>query len=210
MPDMKKASTEQNKARDWQKTRSAMEETVDKLMDERARSVSEKENILRTRAEKLAREEADGREAEEHLEIVQFRLDSEDYGIEIEYVREVKPLNDITPLPGTPQFIMGLINHRGRIRTVIDVKKFFDLPEKVITELNRVILVQAAGMEVGILADAVQGIRSVPVSEVQKSLPVLTDNRAEYTRGVTNRQVVILDIGKILSDPRIIVDEHID
>jgi len=207
---MKKSEKDQKVNTDWQKIKSDLETARENLQKGWDPSGLEKEKVLEARTRELAGEEEDGKQAEEHIDIVLFLLASEHYGIELKHVREVYPLRDFASLPGTPPFVMGLINQRGQIQTVIDIKKFFNLPEKGISDLNKVILVHTPGMEVGILADTVEGIRSVPCSEIQKSLPVLTDKRADYTKGITKRQVVILDIEKILSDERIIVNENIE
>jgi purine-binding chemotaxis protein CheW len=118
-------------------------------------------------------------------------------------------LKDLTPMPCTPPFVLGIFNVRGQIQTIIDVKKLFDLPDKRLTDLNRVIIVNARGMEAGILADVILGIRSVPLGEIQPTLPTLTDIRAEYMKGVTGDQLILLDVEKIFSDKRIIVNEEV-
>jgi purine-binding chemotaxis protein CheW len=165
--------------------------------------------ILKTRARSLARP-VDRREDAESLHVVEFRLAKERYAIEQSYVREVHPLKDLTPLPCTPAFLLGLINLRGQILPVIDVKRFFDLPEAGITDLHLVLIVHAQNVELGILADAVAGTRSIPLNTVQPSLPTLTGIRAEYLRGVSDEHVVILDAGQILADTKLVVDEQVE
>src|SRR5205823_3539980 len=123
---------------------------------------------------------------------------------------EVCVLKDLTPVPCTPAFVLGVINLRGEIHTVIDLKKFFDLPDAGITELNKVLLIEGDGMWLGILADAICGVRTLALEALQPALPTLTDVRADYLRGVTSEQLVVLDAKKIVSDPRILVDAHED
>ena len=133
-------------------------------------------------------------------------------------MREVYPLKELTPLPGTPPFVLGLVNVRGQILSVIDLKKFFDLPEKGLTDLNKLIILdsgdlalsKAEGMAFGILADAVLGVRPLPVSELQPSLPTLTGIREEFLKGVTRERVVILDADRLLSSKDIIVHEEVE
>jgi purine-binding chemotaxis protein CheW len=98
---------------------------------------------------------------------------------------------------------------RGQILSVIDIKKFFNLPEKDLTDLNKVIVVHNNKMEFGILSDSILGVRSIPIREIQPSLPTLTDIRAEYLRGVTNERLVVLDVEKIISDKKIIIYEEV-
>ena len=125
-------------------------------------------------------------------------------------VRETLPLKDLTPVPCTPPFVLGLIGVRGQIISVIDIRKFFDLPEKGLTDLNKVIIVHDEGMEFGILADAVLGVRTIPLAGLQPSLPTLTGVREEYLRGVTQERLVVLDGKKLLSDRRLVVHEEIE
>lgn len=168
----------------------------------------EKKKILKQRAKHLARpRETDVRELGQ-LEIVEFLLAYERYAIESSWVREVYPLKELTPLPGTPAFVSGIINVRGRIVSVLDMKSFFDLPPKGLTDLNKVIIVGDGQMEFGLLADAVCGVSHVPLQEIQPPLPTLTGIRQEYLKGLTSQRLVILDVAKILSDPGIIVREE--
>jgi len=165
-----------------------------------------KRTILKERAKTLAREPERGEGSRGDLEVVEFLLSYEIYGIESSFVREVYPLHEITPLPGTPPFVLGIINIRGQILSVLDLKKFFDLPERGLTDLNKVIIIQDEQMEFGILADVIIGVRLIPVKEIQPSLPTLTGIREKYLKGVAREQMVILDAEKLLSDKSIVVE----
>jgi len=169
----------------------------------------DKRTILRERAKALARSTEPDTAARDPLEVLEFLLAYERYAIESSYVREVYPLKDLTPVPCTPPFLLGVINVRGQILSVMDLKKFFDLPEKGLTDLNKVILVQSGPMQLGILADVVLGIRLLSPDGMQPSLPTLTGIRAEYLRGVTQDRLVVLDAGKILADPAMVVQEEV-
>ena len=109
----------------------------------------------------------------ECLEVVSFMLGQEKYGVETRYVREVCPLNELTPLPGTPPFVLGIVNVRGQVLSVIDIRKLFDLPQKGVGDLDRVIVLQHGGMEFGILANSILGVVQVPTDDLQPSLPTL-------------------------------------
>lgn len=178
-------------------------------LSERAFSPVEQREILRARAAVLAREPESPKTAAEQLEVVEFLLSLERYAIESTYIGEVYPLKDLTPLPCTPPFVLGIINLRGRILPVLDIREFFDLPKKGLSDLNKVIILQGSAMEFGILADAISGTRTVPIAALQQSLPTLTDIRAEYLRGVTEDRLVVLDGEKLLSDRKIIVHEDV-
>jgi len=165
--------------------------------------------ILKARAKALAKEatyEAEG----ERLDVVAFMLAHEEYAVESVFVREVCPLKDLTPVPCTPPFVAGVINVHGQIISVIDLKKFFDLPAKGITNLDRVIILHLDKMTFGILADEVLGRLFIPLAAIEPSLPTLTDVRADYLKGVTEDRIVILDGERILTDERMMVCEEIE
>ena len=169
---------------------------------------AEKEKILRRRAHDLAKEPKKAG-AGETIEVVEFSLARERYGIETSYVREVYPLRDVTAVPCTPSFVLGIINVRGQIISLIDLKKFFDLPVRGLGELNKVIILSSESMEFGILSDVIIGVRSLPLSGLQPSIPTLTGIRKEYLRGLTEDRLVVLDIGKLIADKTLIVNEEV-
>jgi purine-binding chemotaxis protein CheW len=171
-------------------------------------SQAQRKALLRERAQILAREPA-APESGERLEVVEFLLGHEHYGIETSFVREVHPLREMTPLPCTPSFVLGIINLRGEILSVVDIRKFFDIEPQGLVELNKVIVLRCATMEFGILADSVLGVRSIAVSGVQASLATITGMRADYLKGVTAGHLVLLDAGKMLTDRRMVVHEEV-
>jgi purine-binding chemotaxis protein CheW len=165
--------------------------------------------ILKARARELAMPV--GREgAGATLEVLEFLLSFESYAIELSWVVEAYPLRDLTPLPGTPPFVLGIINVRGRILSLIDLRVFFDLPQKGLTNLNRVIILRSGEMEFGILADEIIGTRSIPLAELQPPLPTLTGIREEYLKGVTRERTALLDGEKLLGDRKIVVNDEIE
>ena len=164
--------------------------------------------VLEERARALAREPARAEAADEWIEVVEFTLAHERYAIASEHVREVYPLEELTPLPCTPAFVLGIVNLRGEILSVIDIKKFFDLPEKGLTDLNKVIVLESEDMMFGIVADAIGGVRHILRADIQPSLPTLTGIREDYLQGVTAERVVVLDAGKLLHDEKLIVNEQ--
>lgn len=171
-------------------------------------SSDKKHSVLKSRAQVLAIEKKDETAQNKFIEIVVFQLASESYGIESAFIREVYPLKDYTVLPGTPPFVLGIINVRGQIVSVIDLKKFFNLPEKGLGELNKVIIVQNKRMEFGILADIIHGTRLISTEKIQAP-PVSTSGiGAGYLRGISNDHIIILEVEKILEDEKIIVNQE--
>lgn len=205
---MRKNEQVERPAIDWQMVRKRLE-TVTEMLN-RGLTPAEEKDILKARARSLALEPLTGMAESERLELLEFSLAHETYGVEMVYVRETRPLRDITPVPCTPPFVLGLINVRGRIISVIDIKRFFDLPVKGLTDLNKVIIMHDGEMEFGILADAVLGTRTIPLTELEPSLPTLTGVREAYLRGVTKERTVVLDGKKLLGDRKIVVQEEVE
>jgi purine-binding chemotaxis protein CheW len=170
----------------------------------------EERRILRARAQALAREPERGEVARGALEVMEFLLAYERYAVESSYVREVYPLKELTPLPCVAPFVLGIVNIRGQILSIINLKRFFDLPEKGLTDLNKLVIVHDAHMAFGILADAILGVRSIPLKDIQPSLPTLTGIRDAYLKGVTGERLVLLDAGKLLADQKLIVLEEVE
>lgn len=174
--------------------------------------MSEEEKIteqLKLRASTLARPRTPVAEAAPGLTVLEFVLARERYAIEAAYVREVTVLKQLTIVPCTPHFVLGIINLDGKVLSVIDMKKLFDLPEKGLPELCRVVVIQNDEMEFGLLADSVTGFRSISEEEIEPGLPTLTGIRQEYLKGVTGDRTAILDGARLLSDRSLIVHEEV-
>jgi purine-binding chemotaxis protein CheW len=167
-------------------------------------------DILKSRADELAVELNEQEAVGNLIEVLEFILASEHYGIETNMISEVYPMKEYTPVPGTPDFVMGLINIRGRIVSVNDIRRFFDLPVKGLSDLNRVIVVQTPRMELGILADRIVGVRTVQADALQTSLPTLTGIRAEYLRGIALDGLIVLDVEKMVMDTQLVVNEEVE
>jgi len=168
-------------------------EKIKAILEERARALSRSTEI----------------KTEESMQLVVFTLANETYGVATDYVREVQPLRNVSPVPCTPDFVVGVINIRGSIYSVIDIRGFFGVQKQAITDLTKVILVNAAGLEVGILADDVKGATSVPLSEIKAALAAQTTVKDEYVQGVTKDMLIILNLEAVLRDERVIIHQEV-
>ncbi|MCX6546384.1 MAG: chemotaxis protein CheW [Acidobacteria bacterium] len=168
----------------------------------------ETRRILETRARAAARPPAKTDDAE-RLEVLAFSLAGETYGVETCRVREVCQLKDLTAVPCTPPFVAGVMNLRGRILAIVDLRKFFDLPARGLTDLNRVIVLGGGDNEIGLLADSIDGVRSVTVSALQDGLPTLTGIRERFLKGVTGQMLTVLDGDRLLADAGLKVNEQV-
>jgi purine-binding chemotaxis protein CheW len=139
--------------------------------------------------------------ANEELQLVIFRLAKEEYGLPITKVQEINRLVPITKLPQTPSFMEGIINLRGRIIPVIDLRKRFSLPADEQSEDNRIIIVEVNGQTVGIIVDAVTEVVRLAGASVEPPPPTFILD-AQYIHGVgklDERLLILLDIDKILT-----------
>lgn len=194
---------------DWETVKKRLAVSAESLQNEFAPTAEQRRQILRARARKLAAESPEASAPGAEIEVLEFVLAQEHYALETALVREVYPLKELTPLPGTPHFVLGIANVRGRIMSVIDIKKFFDLPEKGLTDLNKIIILQDEAMEFGVLADAIVGARWLPLADLQPTLPTLTGIRSDYLKGITGQRLVVLDAKKLLADRSIVVNEEV-
>jgi purine-binding chemotaxis protein CheW len=169
-------------------------------------SGSERDRILKERARLLARA-PQSRAIGEDIDVVAFVLARETYAVELKHVREIYPLNDLTPIPCTPSFFLGIINVRGEMCPVIDLKLLFGLPDRGLTNATRAVILQDGAMELGILADGVLGRRSISVRDIAPPPLTLRGITSQFLRGITPEQVAILDAQSILRHPQMVVNE---
>ena len=168
-----------------------------------------KRRLLKARARELAPTPVQESEPGTDLEVIVFALGGERYAVEVSCMREVCPVRDLVPLPCTPPFVAGILNVRGEVVTIIDLKVFFELPAKAITDTTEVLVMRSGEMTFGILADHVSGTRSIPLTAIQPPLTALTGIRAAYLRGVTADETIVLDVGRMAADRRLIVEEEV-
>lgn len=162
-------------------------------------------DLLRRRARALARPAGTPRDANA-LELLQFRLAGEHYGIESRWVAEVVPLRELAVLPGAPPFMRGIVPVRGRILPVFDLKRLFQLPEEGISDLHCVLVVRSGDLEFGLLADAVTGVAGLEIAALQPVPATFTDERASCVRGVAAGPLIVLDADRLCALPQLIVD----
>jgi purine-binding chemotaxis protein CheW len=192
---------------DWNEVHLRLDEAAAALEQGATPSEEKRRSILKERARALALETRPAAAAKDFIDVIEFRLASEAYAIEYSFVREVHPLRDFTPLPGTPPFVLGIVNLRGQIISVVDLRVFFNLPARGLGDLNKVIVVRDDGMEFGILADEVTGVRTIPRIGIQPPIPTLPGIGSEYLIGITDEGMPVLDAKTILRDERIIVEQ---
>ena len=195
---------------DWQEVHARLEQERRAVEATERLSPEEASRILKERARALARPVEEAVTQAEGLELLVFSVGAERYGIETDHVVEVIPLRELTPVPCTPASILGVVNHRGRILPVLDLRRLFDLADQGVAEGSRVVAVEAGGMTFGIFAGAVTGTVRIGVEEVAPSPATSAADRQGLIRGVTGEMVAVLDLDALSRDPRITVNEEVN
>ena len=167
-----------------------------------------KTRIFRERAKKLAAENAPRDSGGESLELLEFLLGKERYAVETAFVGEVFPPGEITPVPCTPPFVAGVVNLRGRIVPVVDLKILFGIRSAGEKRGARIVLLQSGGAEMGLLTDGVPGIGIIGRETVRPPLSVPSGLPGAYMTGIAGNDLAVLDGGKILRDSALTVDEE--
>lgn len=135
------------------------------------------------------------------VQLVSFMLDDVEYGVDILSVHEILRFPEMTRLPNTPPFIKGVINLRGNVIPVVDMRIRFGFPEGSITDLTRIIVVETGGKQVGILVDNVYQVVRIPLSSIDPPSELITGISEYFISGIgrlRDRLVVILNMTQII------------
>ena len=140
---------------------------------------------------------------DEVLQWVTFALESETYGINVMQVQEVLRYSEIAPVPGAPLYVLGIINLRGNVVTVIDTRSRFGLDSTEVTDNTRIVIIEADKQVIGILVDKVSEVVYLRASEIDEAPNVGNDESAKFIQGVSNRDgelLILVDLNQLLSD----------
>lgn len=136
------------------------------------------------------------------LQWVTFRLEDETYGINVMQVQEVLRYSEIAPVPGAPTYVLGIINLRGNVVTVIDTRQRFGLPSAEITDKTRIVIIEADKQVVGILVDSVAEVVYLRESEIETTPNVGNEEAARFIQGVCNKNdelLILVDLEKMMT-----------
>ncbi len=136
---------------------------------------------------------------------LEFKIVPEIYAIEEKFIVEVLFLRNLISIPGTPSFVQGVINYRGRILSVVNIQIFLNKREKGLGEANKLIVISDGKMEYGIVADAVTGLREINLDLIDKKPLNLDPSIEEFILGVLPDGAAILDGETLLKTSKIII-----
>ncbi len=137
------------------------------------------------------------------IQLVTFKLEEETYGINVMQVQEVLRVAEIAPVPGAPEYVLGIINLRGNVVTVIDTRNRFGLAQAETTENSRIVIIEGEGQVVGIQVDSVAEVVELRESEIDSAPNVGNEETARYIQGVHTREgqlLIVIDINRLLSE----------
>lgn len=147
-------------------------------------------------------DEAVVQKAQEKAQLVIFQLGSESYGVDIQRAREIVRVPQITRVPRAPEFIEGIMNLRGTIIPVIDLRQRFRLGRSERSESTRIIVVELGEQTVGMIVDAVSEVLHLDADKVEDPSPYMTGVDSRFITGVGNlgdRLIILIDLEKVLS-----------
>jgi len=134
-------------------------------------------------------------------QLILFNLGKGIYGIPIENVFEIKKMEEITVVPKAPKFIEGVINLRGNVVPVVDLRKRFGMEKSEITKRTKIIIVEIGKRQFGLVVDSVAEVVSLSNEQIEPSLPTVSGLKAEFINGIgkmSEKLIIILEISRIL------------
>lgn len=137
------------------------------------------------------------------IQWVTFKLDGEKYGIRVMQVQEVLRVSEIAPVPGAPSYVMGIINLRGNVVTVIDTRSRFGLPSTENDDSTRIVILESDNNVVGIMVDSVAEVVDLKKGQIETSPNVGNDESSKYIEGVATQDgelLILIDINKLLTE----------
>lgn len=138
----------------------------------------------------------------ELMQLVTFSIGEEEFGVDILKVQEIIRTMEITKVPRAPQFVEGVINLRGKVIPIIDLRKRFGLQTKDHDKHTRIIVIEISNMIVGFVVDSVSEVLRIPAGTVEPPPPVVAGLESEYISGVgklEDRLLILLDLNRLLS-----------
>jgi len=137
------------------------------------------------------------------VQLVTFRLADETYGINVMHVQEVLRITEIAPVPGAPSYVLGIINLRGNVVTVIDTRNRFGLMASDTDDSSRIVIIESDEQVVGILVDSVAEVVELNTTDIDSAPNVGNDESSRYIQGVANLEnglLIVVDLNKLLTE----------
>jgi purine-binding chemotaxis protein CheW len=140
----------------------------------------------------------------EILQLVTFNLGSEEYAVDILKVQEINRMKEITRVPNAPDYVEGVINLRGKVIPVVNLRKKFFLPDRESDTQSRIMIMDIQVITMGLIVDAVSEVLRVPAEIVEPAPPMASSIGTEFIRGIAkleDRLIILLDMDRLLGKP---------
>jgi purine-binding chemotaxis protein CheW len=169
--------------------------------------VNDDQKKMKIRAGMISGRETETKSSGESLLVVEFLLSTEKYAIDAAFVTEVLSFRNMTPVPQAPHFVVGLMNIRGRILSIVNLMSYLDRKEAGTTAQNKIIILKHEQMEFGIVVDEILGTTYLDMTLLGTLPGKKYGSGANYIHGVTPDGVILLNTVSILSDNKIIINQ---
>jgi purine-binding chemotaxis protein CheW len=192
---------------DWKMAKQRLARLQQAVVQSHEMSSEQARAVMDQRARALARVPEYDADTSEIQELVTFSLAKERVALETRYVREVFHLDDVTPLPDSPDFLLGVTNLRGEVLAIMDLRAFLGIPAGEEDGSPQVLILGTDRAEFGVLADDVQEVVTLHIGDVREPPSSVAGVGREYLSGVTEDAMLVLDGSVLLSDPRLVIDQ---
>jgi purine-binding chemotaxis protein CheW len=158
------------------------------------------------RADLLDEEDQESGDLAEETQLVSFRLGSEEYGVNIMQVQEIIRLTEITRVPKAPAFVEGIIDLRGKVLPIVDLRKRFGMEQRQDTDATRIVVVNIDDMTVGLIVDSVSEVLRIPNRSIEPPPPIIAGIESRFLQGigrVNKRLLILLDLQKVFSQEEV-------
>jgi purine-binding chemotaxis protein CheW len=142
-------------------------------------------------------------ESDQAMRLLVFRLEDEAYGVNVMHVQEVLRITEIAPVPGAPEYVLGIINLRGSVVTVIDTRLRFGLPVGETDDDSRIVVIESEQQVVGILVDSVAEVVDLRTSQIDAAPNIGNEESSRYIQGVATLDdtlLIVVDLNKLLTE----------
>lgn len=189
----------------WEDIHRRLDEIDEGIQASTEPSAVQQLSILRQRAEILARPTTEAAAEADALPAIVFRLGTERVAMSVSDIREISAVTALVPIPCTPPWVLGVMNLRGSVVSVVDLRFFLGLKQEGILDLKKVVVVESDEIEVGLAVEDVDEARRIPREVLAGRDP---SGQSGFVRAVTEDLVSLLDVRALLADPALIVNDE--
>lgn len=139
----------------------------------------------------------------EVLQLVTFALNNEEYAVDILSVQEINRITEITKVPNSPRHVEGVINLRGRVIPVINLRRKFGFPERASDDTSRIVIMEIGGVTNGVIVDSVSEVLRIPSDAVEPAPPLSSASSSKFIKGLAKleaRLIILLDTDRLMDE----------